>query len=810
MSELRTTRSRTRSSRHEAEPPLEQDMPRDSPPAHNLCTDLPDIPRTKRRKSTILNPQTQHKLKSDEFAFSGLNPPPLQPPKVASVSCLTSNVVVPETPQKDHSTAISLYQTLAPSPRGTSRGGGMIGTRDFVAGKDDLGLDTRLKEIDEYREDEREAKEQAGSGNDRVMMQRQGIRVEFLIDGGVTGDRKEAAVTHDDVYHTSHLMDAVREEAEKDESSAHLSGKPPLEDINVASDIMETEETKGQHFLQAQDLPTNLSVNRGANINESNILTEQQERKREDKMADSFVAHKTHEPVNNYCDSQEEESFIPTRHCPHLTLTEHTSCAHARCAWTPPPAATRMDYVNGVPILRRPFSRKANLALQRWVNEGPGTVRLREHLESICIQEGEEGAEEVAVGRCTHDMGNDFRREWVEDYVAHWARIWARWEDRQSCDKYDSTTDVEVREEVFDLHEAFPKLSQSYRILDKIGEGTFSSVYKAVDRRHRGYVNDWCACSSPSPAPGVVLEGNKWAECGVVALKRIYVTSSTDRILNELSVIKRLSKKPNIAGLITAMRSRDQIVAALPYYHFDDFREFIESNPSISELSSYMRALMIGLRGIHEEHILHRDIKPTNFLYNRKYKTGVIVDFGLAQQVPSKRLVMKDVEELQATFYRPAGYFETDKRPSIRGANRAGTRGFRAPEVLLRVVQQGTGVDIWAAGVILLCAVTRTYPFFQSNDDLDALLEITAIYGTHDMKRVALANNRRMHITLPYPKRGVSFEEIVTKLNPHFKKLEGMDEEKKSLFHFLRSCLCLRWDDRVTAIQALESAFLMG
>lgn len=29
--------------------------------------------------------------------------------------------------------------------------------------------------------------------------------------------------------------------------------------------------------------------------------------------------------------------------------------------------------------------------------------------------------------------------------------------------------------------------------------------------------------------------------------------------------------------------------------------------------------------------IYHRDIKPQNFLYNRKKKKGIIIDFGLAE-----------------------------------------------------------------------------------------------------------------------------------------------------------------------------------
>jgi serine/threonine protein kinase len=40
---------------------------------------------------------------------------------------------------------------------------------------------------------------------------------------------------------------------------------------------------------------------------------------------------------------------------------------------------------------------------------------------------------------------------------------------------------------------------------------------------------------------------------------------------------------------------------------------------------------------------------------------------------------------------------------------RGGTRGFRAPEVLLRCVKQTVAIDIWSAGVILLSILSARF-----------------------------------------------------------------------------------------------------
>ena len=61
-------------------------------------------------------------------------------------------------------------------------------------------------------------------------------------------------------------------------------------------------------------------------------------------------------------------------------------------------------------------------------------------------------------------------------------------------------------------------------------------------------------------------------------------------------------------------------------------------------------------------------------------------------------------------------------------APRAGTPGFRPPEVLLKFEHQTTAVDIWAAGVILLCILSRTYPFFRAPGNYNSIILISRIF----------------------------------------------------------------------------------
>jgi len=69
---------------------------------------------------------------------------------------------------------------------------------------------------------------------------------------------------------------------------------------------------------------------------------------------------------------------------------------------------------------------------------------------------------------------------------------------------------------------------------------------------------------------------------------------------------------------------------------------------------------------------------------------------------------------------------------------RAGTAGFRPPEVLLRTNIQTTSIDIWCCGVILLSIISGKFPFFHGrvSDDV-ALSEITTIFGEKAMNQCA-------------------------------------------------------------------------
>lgn len=405
--------------------------------------------------------------------------------------------------------------------------------------------------------------------------------------------------------------------------------------------------------------------------------------------------------------------------------------------------------------------------------------------------------------------------------------------------------------DVEELIDKFPGLTDSFIPIERIGEGTFSVVYKAIDVRHHQCDNSsWISYSLQDPDDFLLFDRsmidklnpktkiqtilkdyfkNTLKSCQqpyFVALKRINMTSNPDRVKDELLFLKELNGSQNVVPLITALRYEDQIIAVYPYFKHDDFRDYFYTL-SVSDIQHYMKSLLIALRSVHGNGIIHRDLKPNNFLYSVEQQRGILVDFGLAQREPDglprvepKKMCMRSKVTIPLSrdgnsilyspnalnsLKRPApGYYLNDVRHAMK-ANRAGTRGFRAPEVLFKHGMQSRAIDIWSVGVIFLCLLTQRYPFFNSPDDQDALVEIACIVGTNSLEKVASLCDRTWKHSLPdVPTEHAGFEAIVKSLNP-----ELAERLPCEAYDFAYKLMAPNWFERLTAEEALRHPFLV-
>ncbi|KAK3040464.1 hypothetical protein RJ639_028749, partial [Escallonia herrerae] len=186
-----------------------------------------------------------------------------------------------------------------------------------------------------------------------------------------------------------------------------------------------------------------------------------------------------------------------------------------------------------------------------------------------------------------------------------------------------------------------------------IGQGTYSSVYKARD-----------------------LINKK-----VVALKRVRFdnkdTESVKFMAREILILRRLDH-PNIIKLEGLVTSRGSCSLYLVFEYMEHDLTGLASLPGVKftepQVKCYMQQLLSGLEYCHRHNVLHRDIKGSNLLIDNH---GIlkIADFGLA------------------TFF--------DHNQSVPLTTRVVTLWYRPPELLLGAIHYGVAVDLWSAGCIL-------------------------------------------------------------------------------------------------------------
>ncbi|PRP84813.1 hypothetical protein PROFUN_07467 [Planoprotostelium fungivorum] len=348
----------------------------------------------------------------------------------------------------------------------------------------------------------------------------------------------------------------------------------------------------------------------------------------------------------------------------------------------------------------------------------------------------------------------------------------------------------------------FAEISNEYDIIEKIGEGTFSMVYKAVRKQKTE------ATSSPLQPPSSSSDED------FVALKRINPTCSPARICNEMKHLKNLGGKHNVLGILRVLRHKDQLTVKVtlvtPYVANQKFKDIIR-DITMEQMRNYMSALLEALAHLHSYNLIHRDVKPGNFLCDLDGNQFRLIDFGLAEfstcnsksdaahfdfAMASAALLKRRRDAVELGSIRrysstESGLNRRQPQPTMH-APRAGTRGFRAPEVLLKFRDQTTAVDVWSAGIVMLSMCTGRYPFFNSPDDLSSLAEVSA---------AALQMGRRVHFPIEVPK--IDLKTLCKSLNP-----TNHGEIAEEAYDLLYKLLALDPRVRISAREALNHPFL--
>ena len=148
----------------------------------------------------------------------------------------------------------------------------------------------------------------------------------------------------------------------------------------------------------------------------------------------------------------------------------------------------------------------------------------------------------------------------------------------------------------------------------------------------------------------------------------------------------------------------------------------------IPQIKCIMQQLFAGLRYLHKNYVVHRDLKVSNLLLSDKGQLK-IADFGLA---------------------RKYGYPAEPMSPNVV------TLWYRSPELLFQSKYQSTAIDMWAAGCIFgeLLLQKPLLPGRSEIQQIDLIIELigtptnkiwpefsqTAIAHAYDLKKQPFNN----------------------------------------------------------------------
>lgn len=220
------------------------------------------------------------------------------------------------------------------------------------------------------------------------------------------------------------------------------------------------------------------------------------------------------------------------------------------------------------------------------------------------------------------------------------------------------------------------KHNQIYTQLEKLGKGSYGSVYKIIDH-----------------------ETQK-----IFALKRIIFQETNKGIrydaLREITFLSQL-KHPNLLSIHKYFIYPNKVEMYIDYCQIDLSHFIALCKYNEKTLKMIMYQLILGINFLHSHMLMHRDLKPSNIFLNVDTMEIKIGDFGLSRK------------------------FELFLRPYTLEVS---TIGYRAPELIAQNAYYLIGIDTWSVGCILAEMIMKRR-LIEGHNEMEELIKIRDLFG---------------------------------------------------------------------------------
>lgn len=261
-----------------------------------------------------------------------------------------------------------------------------------------------------------------------------------------------------------------------------------------------------------------------------------------------------------------------------------------------------------------------------------------------------------------------------------------------------------------------PNVSERYKKMGRIGEGTYGIVYKGIDQETHEVVAIKRCLPHHEASDGfpittlreiqllreIALDASPVARDNIVALKEVAVGSKSSSVFLVFEYVDF-----ELAKLLDEHYSK---------YSISPFR--------LAETKCLARQLFSALEFLHEKCIIHRDLKLSNLLYDKDRGLLKLADFGLARKI-DRHAEKRD----QSTSRSRRFSFLPSTPPNQNLTPKVVSLWYRPPELLLNCESYTMAIDMWGAGCILAELILGR-PIFRGKNDLDQLGQIVKVLGS--------------------------------------------------------------------------------
>ena len=234
------------------------------------------------------------------------------------------------------------------------------------------------------------------------------------------------------------------------------------------------------------------------------------------------------------------------------------------------------------------------------------------------------------------------------------------------------------------------------------------------------------------------------------------------KIKYETNLMKKLNH-PNITKILELFEDKEYILIIMEYINGGNLFSFLKKHRKVSEKTAKLlyRQIILGIKYMHEQGIVHRDIKLENILIDLNNNIK-ICDFGIGRVLSSPEQPLFD---------------------------QCGTPMYIAPEILLCSKEKGYKgfpVDIWSSGIVLYILLSGTLPFSFKNSS-SSLSESNESNLSEDNN-----NNTELQYSI---------------INKEPKEIENISKEAEDL---LKKILKKNPEKRITCEEILNHPWMKG